>query len=299
MQLLSCRDSYDAISTVCSYFQSSEEKSGLQYNLHCTLTDAKYYSNNDLLYGCELEDKNFDDDSSFNSNNTTKSYLKNCLTESSLKILLNYIVDPVSEFLIKLPKLFIYDLLVSNQTTSNDNFNCDIINQIMLNCSQSDNFYSNNLSDSKSSHSPIVSQLFNSNANESIRCFAEYIDNFSELNNASTIENISYYLNATIMQDFDDTFINNQHGGEEVRFEWTFLFVILFILAGGLGNILVCLAIALDKKLQNVTNYFLLSLAVADLLVSLFVMPLGAVPGFLGEFNFFLCRATLLIVQFT
>jgi hypothetical protein len=67
------------------------------------------------------------------------------------------------------------------------------------------------------------------------------------------------------------------------QYDWTFLFAILFIFAGGLGNILVCLAIALDKKLQNVTNYFLLSLAVADLLVSLFVMPLGAVPAFLGK----------------
>lgn len=57
----------------------------------------------------------------------------------------------------------------------------------------------------------------------------------------------------------------------------------VFIVAGGLGNILVCLAVGLDRKLHNVTNYFLLSLAVADLLVSLFVMPLGAIPGFLGE----------------
>ncbi|XP_054725845.1 tyramine/octopamine receptor [Anastrepha obliqua] len=65
-------------------------------------------------------------------------------------------------------------------------------------------------------------------------------------------------------------------------YEWIFLCVIFFIFAGGLGNILVCLAVARDKKLQNVTNYFLFSLAIADLLVSLFVMPLGAIPAFLG-----------------
>ncbi|XP_013168187.1 PREDICTED: 5-hydroxytryptamine receptor 2A [Papilio xuthus] len=69
---------------------------------------------------------------------------------------------------------------------------------------------------------------------------------------------------------------------ESVGYEWSFLFVILFIIAGGVGNILVCLAVCLDKRLQNVTNYFLLSLAIADLLVSLFVMPMGAIPGFLG-----------------
>ncbi|CAG9814232.1 unnamed protein product [Phaedon cochleariae] len=69
-----------------------------------------------------------------------------------------------------------------------------------------------------------------------------------------------------------------------VSYDWSFLFVVVFIIAGGLGNILVCLAILLDRRLQNVTNYFLLSLAIADLLVSLFVMPLGAIQGFLAEY---------------
>ncbi|XP_014475833.1 PREDICTED: D(2) dopamine receptor [Dinoponera quadriceps] len=71
-------------------------------------------------------------------------------------------------------------------------------------------------------------------------------------------------------------------GTKARRFDWSFLFVAVFIAAGGLGNILVCLAVVLDRRLHNVTNYFLLSLAVADLLVSLFVMPLGAIQGFLG-----------------
>lgn len=70
------------------------------------------------------------------------------------------------------------------------------------------------------------------------------------------------------------------------KLDWSFLFVAVFIVAGGLGNILVCLAVCLDRRLHNVTNYFLLSLAVADLLVSLFVMPLGAIPGFLGEYMY-------------
>lgn len=70
------------------------------------------------------------------------------------------------------------------------------------------------------------------------------------------------------------------------RYELKILFIIIVmtaIAAGGIGNILVCLAVCLDRRLQNVTNYFLLSLAIADLLVSLFVMPLGAIQGFFGE----------------
>lgn len=75
---------------------------------------------------------------------------------------------------------------------------------------------------------------------------------------------------------------NNQFNNQ---YDWSYLFVVVFIIAGGLGNILVCLAVVLDRRLQNVTNYFLLSLAIADLLVSLFVMPLGAIPGFLGKLH--------------
>ncbi|KAL1449953.1 hypothetical protein WDU94_002420 [Cyamophila willieti] len=40
-------------------------------------------------------------------------------------------------------------------------------------------------------------------------------------------------------------------------------------------NILVCLAISWEKRLQNVTNYFLMSLAMTDLMVAILVMPLG------------------------
>ncbi|XP_077297696.1 5-hydroxytryptamine receptor 2A isoform X2 [Arctopsyche grandis] len=81
-------------------------------------------------------------------------------------------------------------------------------------------------------------------------------------------------------------YIDETLGMNQVQYDWSFLFVMVFIVAGGVGNILVCLAVCLDRRLQNVTNYFLLSLAIADLLVSLFVMPLGAIPGFLGYWPF-------------
>lgn len=42
------------------------------------------------------------------------------------------------------------------------------------------------------------------------------------------------------------------------------------------GNVFVIAAIAMERNLQNVANYLVASLAVADLLVACLVMPLGA-----------------------
>jgi 5-hydroxytryptamine receptor 2 len=44
---------------------------------------------------------------------------------------------------------------------------------------------------------------------------------------------------------------------------------------GLVGNVMVCIAIGTDRRLHNVTNYFLFSLALADMLVCLVVMPLA------------------------
>ncbi|KAI5710879.1 hypothetical protein M8J75_012154 [Diaphorina citri] len=43
------------------------------------------------------------------------------------------------------------------------------------------------------------------------------------------------------------------------------------------GNVFVIAAILLEKNLQSVANYLIVSLAVADLMVACLVMPLGAV----------------------
>ncbi|XP_054838556.1 5-hydroxytryptamine receptor 2B [Eublepharis macularius] len=56
---------------------------------------------------------------------------------------------------------------------------------------------------------------------------------------------------------------------------WAALLIVMVIIPTIGGNILVILAVSLEKKLQYATNYFLMSLAVADLLVGLFVMPIA------------------------
>lgn len=71
---------------------------------------------------------------------------------------------------------------------------------------------------------------------------------------------------------------------EDVNNYWALLAIIL-VLSTACGNILVCLAIAWEKRLQNVTNYFLASLAITDLMVAVLVMPLGIVTLFRGRRN--------------
>lgn len=56
---------------------------------------------------------------------------------------------------------------------------------------------------------------------------------------------------------------------------WWGLFALFLVLGTAAGNILVCLAITWERRLQNVTNYFLMSLAITDLMVAILVMPLG------------------------
>uniref|UniRef100_A0A8C2KIL8 D(3) dopamine receptor n=1 Tax=Cyprinus carpio TaxID=7962 RepID=A0A8C2KIL8_CYPCA len=62
-------------------------------------------------------------------------------------------------------------------------------------------------------------------------------------------------------------------GIEEVKRNYYAMFYSLLILAIVFGNVLVCIAVLREKGLQTTTNYLVVSLAVADLLVASLVMP--------------------------
>ncbi|KAI3368696.1 hypothetical protein L3Q82_025693 [Scortum barcoo] len=70
---------------------------------------------------------------------------------------------------------------------------------------------------------------------------------------------------------------NILQSGETTQLKWAALLTVMVIIPTIGGNILVILAVSLERKLQNATNYFLMSLAVADLLVGLLVMPIALV----------------------
>lgn len=71
--------------------------------------------------------------------------------------------------------------------------------------------------------------------------------------------------------------------GPSVLHRWPVISLVSFMFIGASGNILVCLAVWRERRLQTATNYFLLSLAVADLLVCVLVMPFGIIYEFYGE----------------
>lgn len=65
---------------------------------------------------------------------------------------------------------------------------------------------------------------------------------------------------------------NAVDGGSSERNYWALLLLLLCVVVV-FGNVLVILSVAREKLLQNITNFFIVSLAVADLLVAGFVMP--------------------------
>lgn len=67
--------------------------------------------------------------------------------------------------------------------------------------------------------------------------------------------------------------------------KWGVLAIIFIVFCTALGNLLVCLAVIWDRRLQNMTNYFLMSLAIADFLVSILVMPFGMIVELFGMTN--------------
>ncbi|XP_039295531.1 uncharacterized protein LOC120353973 isoform X2 [Nilaparvata lugens] len=65
---------------------------------------------------------------------------------------------------------------------------------------------------------------------------------------------------------------------------WALIATSAMVVATAAGNVLVCLAITWERRLQNMTNYFLMSLAITDLMVAILVMPLGILTLVIGSF---------------
>lgn len=94
-------------------------------------------------------------------------------------------------------------------------------------------------------------------------------------------------ISSTKSEYFDDqlkVIVDENQKTKSIDNYWALLALFL-VLATAAGNILVCLAITWERRLQNVTNYFLMSLAITDLMVAILVMPLGILTLVRGEFH--------------
>ncbi|XP_017867214.1 PREDICTED: 5-hydroxytryptamine receptor 2A [Drosophila arizonae] len=91
------------------------------------------------------------------------------------------------------------------------------------------------------------------------------------VNGSGTLLNGSAAINVTASKVAEDDFT------QLLRMAITTVLLGLMILVTIIGNVFVIAAIILERNLQNVANYLVASLAVADLFVACLVMPLGAV----------------------
>jgi len=108
------------------------------------------------------------------------------------------------------------------------------------------------------------------------------MNNLNDSIEYTTIEHLhltfSQYQNLSISNWTNDIISVNTN-----QLNWPILTLSILAIFGTLGNLLVCASISLDKQLQTVTNWFLFSLAIADCLVSLVVLPLSIIKNFQGK----------------
>ncbi|KAK7477113.1 hypothetical protein BaRGS_00031599 [Batillaria attramentaria] len=135
--------------------------------------------------------------------------------------------------------------------------------------------------------SPTDNVDLNTHGNDLVQLSSKSLDYYQrEMGSAGTLDD----------WDWDNgTMYNTSLGGDADTFSWGILLLAPLVVFGIAGNTLVILAISLERRLQNVTNYFLLSLAVTDLLVSLIVMPLSIINEFTGQWMFGLILCNLFV----
>ncbi|XP_055310024.1 5-hydroxytryptamine receptor 2A-like [Sitodiplosis mosellana] len=94
------------------------------------------------------------------------------------------------------------------------------------------------------------------------------------------LNNTSILTQSNIIHKNTSEIVNNTTGEDFTKLvimAVTSIILGLVILITVIGNVFVIAAIILERNLQNVANYLVASLAVADLFVACLVMPLGAV----------------------
>lgn len=105
----------------------------------------------------------------------------------------------------------------------------------------------------------------------------------------SAIEsNVTLLLNST---NFNRTRLEYEFDPYPSEYTWTEIILLAVLVTSVMvvvvvGNMLVIIAIATEKSLKNITNWFIASLAVADLLLGLVIMPFSLANLLMGYWIF-------------
>ncbi|XP_010007183.1 PREDICTED: D(2) dopamine receptor isoform X3 [Chaetura pelagica] len=97
--------------------------------------------------------------------------------------------------------------------------------------------------------------------------------------------NLSWYEGDTGDRNWSKP-LNGSDAEQKPQYNYYAMLLTLLIFVIVFGNVLVCMAVSREKALQTTTNYLIVSLAVADLLVATLVMPWVVYLEVVGEWRF-------------
>ncbi|XP_069325007.1 D(2) dopamine receptor isoform X2 [Eulemur rufifrons] len=98
--------------------------------------------------------------------------------------------------------------------------------------------------------------------------------------------NLSWYDDDLERQNWSRPFNGSEGKADRPPYNYYATLLTLLIVVIVFGNVLVCMAVSREKALQTTTNYLIVSLAVADLLVATLVMPWVVYLEVVGEWKF-------------